>query len=65
MLDSPRDMLDIERVAFELRVPRATAEELTEDLLERLTRRIAQRQGNIIAAPSGTSLPWWASFSRS
>jgi len=65
MLDSPRNMLDMERVAFELQVPRSTAEELTEDLLERLTRSIAQRRGNVISAPSGTSLPWWASFSKS
>ena len=43
-------------------MPQNNARELADLFYEKLTRSMAKRSGNIIAAPKNTSLPWWATL---
>ncbi len=59
---NPREKIDIEQLAYELQMPQNNARELADLFYEKLTRSMAKRSGNIIAAPKNTSLPWWATL---
>tara|TARA_Y100001980_G_scaffold46348_1_gene30378 strand:- start:14679 stop:15425 length:747 start_codon:yes stop_codon:yes gene_type:complete len=62
VFNNPREELDIEQIAFELQMPQNNARELADLFYEKLTRSMAKRSGNIIAAPKNTTLPWWATL---
>lgn len=65
VFNNPREELNIEQLAFELQMPQNNARELADIFYEKLTRSMAKRSGNIIAAPKNTSLPWWATLRKS
>ena len=60
VFNNPREELNIEALAFELQMPQNNARELADIFYEKLTRSMAKKSGNIIAAPKNTPLPWWA-----
>lgn len=62
VFNNPNQELDIEELAFELQMPENNAKELADIFYEKLTRSMAKKSGNIIAAPKNTSLPWWATL---
>jgi len=62
VFNNPREELDIEQLAFELQMPQNNARELADVFYEKLTRSMAKKSGNIIAAPKSTNLPWWATL---
>ena len=45
-------------------MPQNNARELADLFYEKLTRSMAKRSGNIIAAPENTTLPWWATLKK-
>jgi ArsR family transcriptional regulator len=64
VFNNPREELDIAKLAFELQMPQNNARELADLFYEKLTRSMAKRSGNIIAAPENTTLPWWATLKK-
>ncbi len=62
VFNNPSEKLDIEQLAFELQMPTNNARELADVFYEKLTRSMAKKSGNIIAAPKNTKLPWWATL---
>ncbi len=59
MMESPGEMADLRAVIKELQLDTLHAEDLIERVRERVMRQLAERGGQVISAPQGSSLPWW------
>jgi ArsR family transcriptional regulator len=59
IMNQPRRPLDLDLFSHGLRIQSMDAEEMMENLRERLLRDFASSKGDFIAATKGTPLPWW------
>jgi len=59
IMNQPRRPLDLDLFSHGLRIQSMDAEEMMENLRERLLRDFASSKGDFVAAKKGTPLPWW------
>ena len=59
IMNQPRRPLDLDLFSHGLRIQSMDAEEMMDNLRERLLRDFAASKGNFVAAKKGTPLPWW------
>jgi ArsR family transcriptional regulator len=59
IMNQPRRPLDLDLFSHGLRIQSMDAEEMMENLRERLLRDLASSKGDFVAAKKGTPLPWW------
>jgi ArsR family transcriptional regulator len=59
IMNQPRRPLDLDLFSQGMRIQSMDAEEMMENLRERLLRDLGANKGNFVAAKKGTPLPWW------
>ena len=62
ILESPSSKFDFKSFAKELQLGADATEKLMEEVRVRMIRQLAERSGNLIAAPQAAELPWWAAL---
>ena len=58
-MNQPRRPLDLDLFSHGLRIQSIDAEEMMDNLRDRLLRDFAASKGSFVAAKKGTPLPWW------
>jgi len=62
ILESPASKFDFKSFAKELELGAEATEKLMDEVRTRMIRQLAERSGNLIAAPQAAELPWWAAL---
>lgn len=62
MMERPGELTDLKSVIKELQLETGYADDLIDRVRERVLRQLAERGGQVIAAPKGAALPWWTAL---
>jgi len=62
ILESPSSKFDFKSFAKDLQLGAEATEKLMDEVRARMIRQLAERSGNLIAAPQAAELPWWAAL---